>query len=171
MLLSLLSLLLFFMLLLLLLTVVNPTCLLNFSAALKHVVRQAPDVIMVGEMRDRETVEATLQAAETGHLVFSTLHTVNAVQTVERIIAYFPPHQHNLIRQQLAMTLEGVISLRLIQKKDAFGRVPAVELPRGGQSPPCAAPRAAARPCGGRRRARRLHPRTWHRPLGMTAPG
>jgi twitching motility protein PilT len=100
----------------------------DFRSALKHVVRQSPDVIMLGEMRDRETMEAALAAAETGHLVMSTLHTVNAVQTVERIIAYFPPHQHNLIRQQLAMTLEGVISLRLIQKKDAFGRVPAVEL-------------------------------------------
>jgi twitching motility protein PilT len=100
----------------------------DFHSALKHVVRQSPDVIMLGEMRDRETMEAALGAAETGHLVLSTLHTVNAVQTVERIIAYFPPHQHALIRQQLAMVLEGVVSLRLIQKKDAFGRVPAVEL-------------------------------------------
>jgi twitching motility protein PilT len=73
-------------------------------------------------------MEAALSAAETGHLVLSTLHTVNAVQTVERIISFFPPHQHNLIRQQLSMTLEGVVSLRLIQRKDRFGRIPAVEL-------------------------------------------
>jgi twitching motility protein PilT len=100
----------------------------DFHTALKHVVRQTPDVIMVGEMRDRETMEAALAAAETGHLVMSTLHTVNATQTVERIIAFFPPHQHDLIRQQLSMVLEGIVSLRLIQKKESFGRVPAVEL-------------------------------------------
>ncbi len=104
---------------------------LNFSSALKHVVRQAPDVIMVGEMRDRETVEATLQAAETGHLVFSTLHTVNAVQTVERILAFFPPHHHPLIRMQLSMLLEGVISQRLIPRSGKHGRVPAVEIMLG----------------------------------------
>ncbi len=101
---------------------------LNFSAALKHVVRQAPDVIMVGEMRDRETVEATLQAAETGHLVLSTLHTVNAVQTVERVLAFFPPHHHNLIRMQLSMLLEGVISQRLVNRSGKYGRVPACEV-------------------------------------------
>ncbi|MEN8151824.1 MAG: PilT/PilU family type 4a pilus ATPase [Planctomycetota bacterium] len=101
---------------------------LDFGTALKHIVRQTPDVILVGEMRDKQTVEAALQAAETGHLVFSTLHTVNAIQTVERIISFFPPHQHNLIRLQLSMVLEGVISLRLIQMKDSFGRIPAVEL-------------------------------------------
>lgn len=100
----------------------------GFSQALKHVVRQAPDVIMVGEMRDRETVEATLSAAETGHLVFSTLHTVNAIQTVERIISFFPPHQHMLIRMQLSMLLEGVVSQRLIPVREGGGRVPAVEL-------------------------------------------
>ncbi len=101
---------------------------LSFQAALKHVVRQTPDVILVGEMRDAETMAAALAAAETGHLVLSTLHTVNAVQTVERIISYFPPHQHGLIRQQLSMVLQGVISIRLVRKKDSFGRVPAVEL-------------------------------------------
>jgi len=100
----------------------------SFHAALKHVVRQAPDVIMVGEMRDKETVESVLQAAETGHLVFSTLHTVNAVQTVERIISFFPPHHHNLIRMQIAMLLEGVVSQRLIARRGEFGRVPAIEL-------------------------------------------
>jgi twitching motility protein PilT len=101
---------------------------LDFHSALKSIVRQTPDVILIGEMRDRETMEAALSAAETGHLVLSTLHTVNAVQTVERIISFFPPHQHGLIRQQLSMTLEGVISLRLISRKDRTGRVPAVEL-------------------------------------------
>ena len=100
----------------------------DFSTALKYVVRQTPDVILIGEMRDRETMEAAITAAETGHLVFSTLHTVNAIQTVERIISNFPQHQHDLIRQQLSMVLEGVISLRLIQQKDRLGRVPAVEL-------------------------------------------
>ena len=101
---------------------------LTFASALKHVVRQAPDVIVVGEMRDRDTVEATLQAAETGHLVLSTLHTVNAVQTVERILAFFPPHHHPLIRMQLSMLLEGVVSQRLIPRAGKFGRVPACEL-------------------------------------------
>ncbi|MHC4472568.1 MAG: GTPase ObgE, partial [Planctomycetota bacterium] len=90
---------------------------MDFHSALKHIVRQTPDVILIGEMRDKETMEAALAAAETGHLVFSTLHTVNAIQTVERIISFFPPHQHELIRQQLSMVLEGVISLRLLQMR------------------------------------------------------
>jgi twitching motility protein PilT len=101
---------------------------LSFAAGLKHCVRQSPDVILIGEMRDEETMEAALSAAETGHLVFSTLHTVNAVQTVERIMGYFPPHLHALIRLQLAMVLEGVISLRLLRRSGTTGRVPAVEL-------------------------------------------
>jgi twitching motility protein PilT len=100
----------------------------NFLLALKMAVRQSPDVILIGEMRDRETMEAALSAAETGHLVLSTLHTVNAVQTVERIINFFPPHQHQLIRLQLSLVLVGVISQRLIPKKNEGGRVPAVEL-------------------------------------------
>jgi len=100
----------------------------SFSYALKHVVRQSPDVIMIGEMRDKETMDAAINAAETGHLVLSTLHTVNAVQTVERIISLYPPHQHELIRLQLSMVLEGVVSLRLIARKDGRGRVPSVEL-------------------------------------------
>ena len=100
----------------------------SFAAALKHCVRQSPDVILIGEMRDQETMEAALGAAETGHLVFSTLHTVNAVQTVERIMGYFPPHLHALIRLQLAMVLEGVISLRLLRRTEGTGRLPAVEL-------------------------------------------
>jgi twitching motility protein PilT len=80
----------------------------NFIHALKMAVRQSPDAILIGEMRDRETVEAALAAAETGHLVLSTLHSVNAVQTVERIIQFFPPHQHDLIRLQLSLVLVGV---------------------------------------------------------------
>lgn len=101
----------------------------SFSAALKFALRQAPDVILIGEMRDRETMEAAFHAAETGHLVFSTLHTTNAVQTVERILNYFPPHQQELVRGQLAMLLEGVISQRLaVKKKPGKGRVPAIEL-------------------------------------------
>ncbi|MEZ5989834.1 MAG: PilT/PilU family type 4a pilus ATPase [Planctomycetota bacterium] len=100
----------------------------TFAQALRQALRQAPDVIMIGEMRDRETVEAALAAAETGHLVLSTLHTVNAVQTVERIISFFPPHQHDLIRLQLALNLAGVVSLRLIKLKDGVGQMPAVEL-------------------------------------------
>ena len=100
----------------------------SFSSALKHCVRQSPDVILIGEMRDTETMEAALSAAETGHLVFSTLHTVNAVQTVERIMGYFPPHLHALIRLELAMVLEGVVSLRLLRRSGTKGRLPAVEL-------------------------------------------
>ncbi|MBM4046252.1 MAG: type IV pilus twitching motility protein PilT [Planctomycetes bacterium] len=100
----------------------------DFASALKHCMRQSPDVVLLGEMRDQETMEAALSAAETGHLVLSTLHTVNASQTVERIINFFPPHQHGLIRLQLSMVLEGVISLRLMPRLDGPGRVPAVEL-------------------------------------------
>jgi len=100
----------------------------SFAVALKHCVRQSPDVILIGEMRDQETMEAALNAAETGHLVLSTLHTVNAVQTVERIMGYFPPHLHALVRLQLALVLEGAISLRLLRRKDGPGRIPAVEV-------------------------------------------
>ncbi|MFN9756299.1 MAG: type IV pilus twitching motility protein PilT [Planctomycetota bacterium] len=100
----------------------------NFAAALRQAMRQSPDIIFIGEMRDAETVSAALSAAETGHLVFSTRHTVNAVQTVERIISFFPPHQHEMLRLQLALNLAGVCSLRLIKNKDATGMVPAIEL-------------------------------------------
>ncbi|MEO0480702.1 MAG: PilT/PilU family type 4a pilus ATPase [Planctomycetota bacterium] len=100
----------------------------SFAASLRQAVRQSPDVILIGEMRDRETVEAAIAAAETGHLVFSTLHTVNAVQTVERIISFFPPHQHQLIRLQLALNLAGVVSMRLIKTKEGNKMMPAVEL-------------------------------------------
>ena len=100
----------------------------NFATALRQAVRQSPDVILIGEMRDAETVSAAISAAETGHLVFSTLHTVNAVQTVERIITFFPPHQHDLVRLQLALNLAGVCSLRLVKNKDGTSMVPAVEM-------------------------------------------
>lgn len=100
----------------------------SFQTALKYAVRQAPDVIMLGEMRDQDTMEAAIRAAETGHLVLSTLHTVNAVQTVERILAFFPPHQHELIRLQLSLVLCGVISLRLIKSIDGTQRIPAYEI-------------------------------------------
>jgi len=100
----------------------------NFASALRQAVRQSPDVILIGEMRDAETVSAAISAAETGHLVFSTLHTVNAVQTVERIITFFPPHQHELVRLQLALNLAGVCSLRLVKNKDGTAMVPAVEM-------------------------------------------
>ncbi|MCA8974330.1 MAG: PilT/PilU family type 4a pilus ATPase [Planctomycetes bacterium] len=99
-----------------------------FSQALRQAMRQSPDVILIGEMRDAETVSAAISAAETGHLVFSTLHTVNAVQTVERIITFFPPHQHELVRLQLALNLAGVCSLRLVKNKDGTAMVPAVEM-------------------------------------------
>lgn len=100
----------------------------SFTQALRHAMRQSPDVILIGEMRDMDTVEAAINAAETGHLVFSTLHTLNAMQTIERIVMFFPPHQHEMLRQQLSLLLEGIISIRLIRKKDKKGRVPAIEL-------------------------------------------
>ncbi len=100
----------------------------NFREGLRHALRQSPDVILIGEMRDRETMEAALSAAETGHLVMATLHTVNAIQTVERILSFFPPHQHQLIRQQMSLTLKAIMSMRLIPRMEGFGRVPAIEI-------------------------------------------
>ena len=100
----------------------------SFSQALRSALRQDPDVILVGEMRDFETIETALLAAETGHLVFSTLHTLDATETINRIIAVFPPHQQKQIRIQLASVLKAVISQRLIPKADGKGRVPAVEV-------------------------------------------
>jgi twitching motility protein PilT len=100
----------------------------SFHDALRHVLRQDPDVIMLGEIRDRETMETVLKAADTGHLVVSTMHTTDAVQTIGRIVSYFPPHQQDEIRRLLAGVLKAVISLRLIPRLDALGRVPAVEL-------------------------------------------
>ena len=100
----------------------------SFGQALRSALRQDPDVILVGEMRDFETIETGLLAAETGHLVFSTLHTLDATETINRIIAVFPPHQQKQIRLQLASVLKAVISQRLMPKIDGNGRVPAVEV-------------------------------------------
>lgn len=101
---------------------------LSFSDALKHVLRQAPDVILIGEMRDLETISTAISAAETGHLVLSTLHTIDAVQTLERVINYFPSYLHNQIRLELSLSLRGVISQRLLPRRDKKGRIPAVEV-------------------------------------------
>ncbi len=100
----------------------------GFSIALRSALRQDPDVILVGEMRDYETIETALTASETGHLVFSTLHTLDATETINRIIAVFPPHQQKQIRLQLGAVLKAVISLRLMPRADGLGRVPAAEI-------------------------------------------
>jgi twitching motility protein PilT len=100
----------------------------SFSQALRSALRQDPDVILVGEMRDYETIETALTAAETGHLVLSTLHTMDATETVNRIISVFPPHQQKQIRLQLAAVLKAVVSLRLLPRADGLGRVPAAEV-------------------------------------------
>jgi twitching motility protein PilT len=99
-----------------------------FSTSLRAALRQDPDVILVGEMRDYETIETALLAAETGHLVFSTLHTLDATETINRIISVFPPHHQKQIRIQLAQVLKSVVSLRLLPRADGIGRVPAVEV-------------------------------------------
>lgn len=100
----------------------------SFGDALKHVLRQSPDVILIGEMRDLETISTSIAAAETGHLVLSTLHTIDAVQTVERIINYFPAFLHPQIRMELSLALQGVISQRLLPNLSSKGRIPAVEV-------------------------------------------
>ncbi len=100
----------------------------SFAAALRAALRQDPDVILVGEMRDEETIETALHAAETGHLVMSTLHTLDAVETVNRIIGMFPPHQQQQIRLALSAVLKGIISQRLVPRADGKGMVPAVEI-------------------------------------------
>jgi len=100
----------------------------SFSKALRQSLRQDPDVILVGEMRDFETIQTALIAAETGHLVLSTLHTIDAPETINRIISVFPPYQHKQIRMQLASVLRSIISMRLLPKSDGKGRVPAVEV-------------------------------------------
>jgi twitching motility protein PilT len=99
-----------------------------FAVALRSALRQDPDVILVGEMRDYETIETALLAAETGHLVFSTLHTLDATETINRIIAVFPPHHQKQVRIQLAQVIKAVISLRLMPRADGIGRVPAAEV-------------------------------------------
>lgn len=100
----------------------------SFSVALKHILRQDPDVILIGEIRDRETMDVALKAADTGHLLMSTLHTLNATESVNRIISFYPPHQHQHVRVLLATTLVGVVSLRLLPRADGKGRIPAVEI-------------------------------------------
>ena len=101
---------------------------LSFAAALRHVLRQDPDVILLGEIRDMETLDTALKAADTGHLVFSTLHTTDATQTINRVISFYPPHQHQEIRALLSTALQAVVSLRLVPRKDGRGRVPAAEI-------------------------------------------
>jgi twitching motility protein PilT len=100
----------------------------SFSKALRHVLRQDPDVILVGEMRDLETISTAITAAETGHLVLSTLHTPNAPQAIDRMIDAFPPHQQEQIRLQLSLVLEGVLSQILLRRATGRGRVAAVEI-------------------------------------------
>ena len=100
----------------------------DFAMAMKRVLRQDPDVIFVGEMRDPETIWAALAAAETGHLVISTLHTINATETVNRVVDFFPPFQQKQVRLTLAASLQGVVSQRLLERVDGTGRVPAIEV-------------------------------------------
>jgi twitching motility protein PilT len=100
----------------------------SFGAALKHVLRQDPDVILIGELRDLETISVALTAAETGHLVFATLHTQDAPQTIDRVIDVFPPHQQGQVRAQLAATLQGVICQSLVRRADGNGRAVATEV-------------------------------------------
>ncbi len=100
----------------------------SFAGALKSALRQDPDVILVGEMRDFDTIETAIMAAETGHLVLSTLHTLDAAETINRIIGVFPPYQHKQVRIQLGSIMKGVISQRLVPRSDGTGRVPAVEV-------------------------------------------
>lgn len=100
----------------------------SFGQALKRAMRQDPDVIFIGEMRDPETVYAALTAAETGHLVISTLHTIDATETVNRVIEFYPPHQHKQARITLAGALRGIISQRLLMRSDGRGRLPTIEV-------------------------------------------
>ncbi len=100
----------------------------SFGSALRRVLRQDPDVVMIGEIRDLDTLEIALKAADTGHLVFSTLHTTDATQTINRVISFYPPHQQNEVRFALSSALQAVISLRLVPRSDKPGRVPACEV-------------------------------------------
>ena len=100
----------------------------NFSRGLRAALREDPDVVLVGEMRDKETIDTAIVAAETGHLVMSTLHTLDAVETINRIVSVFPPHSQKQVRFQLSSILKAVISMRLIPEKGGKGRVPAVEI-------------------------------------------
>ena len=100
----------------------------SFATALRHAFRQDPDAIMIGEVRDQETMSIALTAADTGHLVLTTLHTLNVVETITRIISFFPPHQHQQIRLLLAGTLKAIVCQRLLARGDLPGRVPALEI-------------------------------------------
>jgi twitching motility protein PilT len=100
----------------------------TFGQALRRVLRQDPDVILIGEIRDLETLDAALKAADTGHLVFSTLHTTDATQTIQRVLSFYPPHQQAEVRFSLASALQAVVSLRLVPRADKPGRVPACEV-------------------------------------------
>ncbi len=100
----------------------------TFASALRHAFRQDPDVILIGEVRDLETMSIALTAADTGHLVLTTLHTLNVVETITRIISFFPPHQHQQIRLLLAGTLKAIVCQRLLTRSDMPGRVPALEV-------------------------------------------
>ena len=99
----------------------------SYPTALKYITQQSPDVVFIGTIRDTETMHAAISAAELGVLVLSTFHTINAVQTIERIVNFFPPYLHSEIRMQLSLLLKGVVSLRLIPRKDGKGRIPAIE--------------------------------------------
>ncbi len=101
---------------------------LSFGEALKHVLRQDPDVILIGEIRDMETMDTAIKAADTGHLVLSTIHTTDTTQTISRVLSFYPPHQHAEIRMLLSTALAAVVSLRLVPRADGKGRVPAVEV-------------------------------------------
>ena len=103
---------------------------MSFKRALRRVLRQDPDVILIGEMRDEETVQTALSAAETGHLVFSTVHTIDATETVNRLIEFFPPHMHNQVRAMIASTLKGAVSQRLVPAANGKGRVAVCEVMR-----------------------------------------
>jgi twitching motility protein PilT len=100
----------------------------NFAQALRRVLRQDPDILLVGEIRDLDTLDTALKAAETGHLVFSTLHTTDATQTINRVLSFYPPHQQTEVRYMLSTALRAIISLRLVRRADKKGRVPAAEI-------------------------------------------
>ena len=101
---------------------------LSFETALRHVLRQDPDVVLIGEIRDRVTLDTAMKAADTGHLVFSTLHTTDATRTINRVISFFPPHEHDAVRNLLSTALEAVVSLRLVPTVDGKTRIPACEV-------------------------------------------
>jgi len=101
---------------------------MSFDHALRHIIRQSPDIIFIGEMRDVATMQTAIMAAETGHLVLSTLHTIDTAQTVDRIMNFFPPHVHGQLRMQLSLLLKGVVSMRLVPRADKPGRIPVCEI-------------------------------------------